>query len=56
VIGFDADDTFWVTEPFYQDAEKEFCRILEPYRIEKETSDELFRTEMQNISDILDFL
>lgn len=49
VIGFDADDTLWVNEPFYQDVEKEFCRILKPYRIEKETSDELFKTEMQNL-------
>jgi len=31
VIGFDADDTLWVNEPFYQDVEKEFCQILKPY-------------------------
>lgn len=49
VIGFDADDTLWVNEPFYQDVEKEFCRILKPYRIEKETSEELFKTEMENL-------
>jgi len=49
VIGFDADDTLWVNEPFYQDVEKEFCQILKPYLIEKETSAELFKTEMQNL-------
>ncbi|MCX6240121.1 MAG: HAD family hydrolase [Bacteroidia bacterium] len=49
VIGFDADDTLWVNEPFYQDVEKEFCQIMRPYMIEKETSEELFRTEMQNL-------
>ncbi len=49
VIGFDADDTLWVNEPFYQDVEKEFCRIMKPYLIEKETSKELFKTEMQNL-------
>lgn len=49
VIGFDADDTLWVNEPFYQDVEKIFCQILKPYRMEKETSDELFSTEMQNL-------
>lgn len=49
VIGFDADDTLWVNEPFFQDTEKEFCRILLPYLPEKETSKELFNTEMQNL-------
>ncbi|HEX7584244.1 MAG TPA: HAD family hydrolase [Prolixibacteraceae bacterium] len=49
VIGFDADDTLWVNEPFYQDVEKQFCRILKPYKTEEETSKELFRTEIQNL-------
>lgn len=25
VIGFDADDTLWINEPFYHDVEKKFC-------------------------------
>jgi putative hydrolase of the HAD superfamily len=49
VIGFDADDTLWVNEPFYQDVEKEFCQIMKPYLNESETSKELFKTEMQNL-------
>ena len=49
VIGFDADDTLWVNEPFYQDVEKEFCQIMKPYMVGKETSEELFKTEMQNL-------
>jgi len=49
VIGFDADDTLWVNEPFYQEVEKEFCQIMKPYLPEKETSEELFRTEMHNL-------
>ncbi|HAQ18632.1 MAG TPA: HAD family hydrolase [Prolixibacteraceae bacterium] len=49
VIGFDADDTLWVNEPFYQDVEKEFCQIMKPYLNEAETSKELFKTEMQNL-------
>lgn len=49
VIGFDADDTLWVNEPFYQDVEKEFCQIMKLYMTEKETSEELFLTEMQNL-------
>ena len=49
VIGFDADDTLWINEPFYQDVEKGFCQIMKPYLTEKETSEELFKTEMQNL-------
>jgi hypothetical protein len=49
VIGFDADDTLWVNEPNYQETEKEFCRLLESYVEESETSGELFKTEMQNL-------
>jgi len=49
VIGFDADDTLWINEPFYQEVEKEFCQIMKPYLTEKETSEELFKTEMQNL-------
>lgn len=49
VIGFDADDTLWINEPFYQEVEKEFCQIMKQYMTEKETSEELFKTEMQNL-------
>lgn len=49
VIGFDADDTLWVNEPFFQDVEKKFCQILKPYISEAETSKVLFQTEMQNL-------
>lgn len=31
VIGFDADDTLWVNEPYFQEVERQFCLILKPY-------------------------
>ena len=49
VIGFDADDTLWVNEPFFQDVELKFWQILKPYLQEDETSKALFQTEMQNL-------
>ncbi len=49
VIGFDADDTLWVNEPFYQDVEREFCKMMKTHLDEAETSKELFKTEMQNL-------
>lgn len=50
VIGFDADDTLWVNEPFFQAVEKQFCVILKPYMDEEEASKELFKTEIQNLN------
>ena len=49
VIGFDADDTLWVNEPYFQEVERQFCQIMKPYLDEVETSKELFKTEMQNL-------
>jgi len=49
IVGFDADDTLWINEPLYQETEKQFCKILNPYLAEEETTQELFRTEMQNL-------
>lgn len=48
-IAFDADDTLWVNEPYFQEAEKEFCILLEDYLPQHSVSQELFRTEMQNL-------
>ena len=50
IIGFDADDTLWVNEPFYRDTEKQFCNILKSYSTENVTDTELFKTEMQNLA------
>lgn len=48
-IAFDADDTLWVNEPYFQEAEKEFCMLLEDYLPQHSVSQELFKTEMQNL-------
>ncbi len=49
VIGFDADDTLWVNEPYYQEAEKIFCKLLDSYLPEDKVSAELFKTEIDNL-------
>ena len=49
VIGFDADDTLWVNETFFRDAEKEFCQMLSDFETENKIMQELFRIEMQNL-------
>ncbi len=50
VIAFDADDTLWVNEPYFQETEKKFCALLEDYLPHHTISQELFKTEMQNLA------
>ncbi len=49
VIGFDADDTLWVNETLFRQAESEFFKLLELYDVEHRIYQELFRTEMDNL-------
>jgi len=49
VIGFDADDTLWVNEPYYREAEKRFVNLLEAYGVEGDIAGALFHTEMANL-------
>jgi len=49
VIGFDADDTLWVNEPYFQETEKEFCQLLEDYLPQHTVSRELLQTEIGNL-------
>ena len=49
-IAFDADDTLWVNEPYFLATEKKFCQLLADYMPEHTVSQELFKTEMQNMA------
>ncbi|MCW3162224.1 HAD family hydrolase [Chryseobacterium oryctis] len=48
-IAFDADDTLWINEPYFQEAEHEFCKLLEDYLPQHSVSQELFKVEMKNL-------
>ncbi len=50
VIGFDADDTLWLNEVHYRNAEQLFIELMEPWLTEREARKELFRHEMQTLS------
>jgi putative hydrolase of the HAD superfamily len=50
VIGFDADDTLWLNEVHYRNAEQQFVELMEPWLTEREARKELFRHEMQTLS------
>ncbi len=49
VIGFDADDTLWVNETYYRNAELEFARLLSKYETANKIDQELFKMEMNNL-------
>ena len=49
VIGFDADDTLWVNETYYREAELEFARLLSAYETANKIDQELFKKEMENL-------
>ncbi len=49
VIGFDADDTLWVNEPYYREAEGEFVSLVSAYGVEEDIAGALFITEIGNL-------
>jgi putative hydrolase of the HAD superfamily len=49
VIGFDADDTLWVNEPYYREAEEEFVHLVTAYGVEGDIAGALFKTEIANL-------
>ena len=51
VIAFDADDTLWDNEPFFQAAAQTASKILSDYGTEEEISKSLFEVEMRNMDD-----
>lgn len=50
VIGFDADDTLWINEPYFQEIETRFCNLLQDYLPHNVISQVLFKNEMKNLS------
>ena len=49
VIGFDADDTLWVNETYFRDAEIEFAKLLSKYETVNKIDQELFKKEIENL-------
>ncbi|WP_395054874.1 HAD family hydrolase [Flavobacterium sp.] len=49
VIAFDADDTLFVNEPYFQETEQKFCALMSDYLSNQGLSQELFKTEIANL-------
>ncbi len=50
IIAFDADDTLWHNELYFQEAEHKFCALLEDFLPQHTVQRELLQTEIKNIS------
>lgn len=48
-IAFDADDTLWINETFFRDAEDQFCALLSDYISYEDCQKRLFEMEMRNL-------
>src|SRR5690606_11860597 len=49
VIAFDADDTLWINEPFFREAEEEFASLMEGFMPRHSSIKELYLTEIENL-------
>ncbi|MDO3695773.1 HAD family hydrolase [Wenyingzhuangia sp. chi5] len=49
VIAFDADDTLWVNEPYFREAEDQFAKLLSIYETENKIQQELYKVITGNI-------
>lgn len=49
VVAFDADDTLFINEPYFEETEKKFCGIMEAYLSHQSLSQELFKTQINNL-------
>tara|TARA_B110001454_G_C12720536_1_gene434497 strand:+ start:1787 stop:2488 length:702 start_codon:yes stop_codon:yes gene_type:complete len=49
VIAFDADDTLWVNETYFRNAEHQFAKLLAKYETENKIHQELFKAEIKNL-------
>lgn len=49
VVGFDADDTLWVNENYFREAEAAFCKLLSEFMPQEQVMEKLYEVEMKNL-------
>ena len=50
VVAFDADDTLWDCQSWFDEVEHKCCELLKPWATAREISEGLFATERKNLS------
>lgn len=49
VIAFDADDTLFINEPYFDEAEEKFCALMSDYLSKQSLAQALFQTQINNL-------
>jgi putative hydrolase of the HAD superfamily len=49
IIAFDADDTLFINEPYFEETEKKFCVLMEDYLTHQGLSQAIFTTQVNNL-------
>ncbi|WLD23696.1 HAD family hydrolase [Flavobacterium dauae] len=49
VIAFDADDTLFINEPYFDEAEEKFCALMNDYLSKQSLAQALFKTQIDNL-------
>lgn len=49
VIAFDADDTLFINEPYFEEAEQRFVALMQDYLSAQSISQALFKTQISNL-------
>lgn len=49
IIAFDADDTLFINEPYFEETENKFCGMMSHYLSPKSLSQELLKTQVNNL-------
>jgi putative hydrolase of the HAD superfamily len=49
IIGFYADDTLWVNETYFREAEREFTKLLSQFETANKIEQELFKCQLKNL-------
>lgn len=49
VIAFDADDTLFINEPYFDEAEEKFCALMSDYLSKQSLVQALFKTQIDNL-------
>jgi putative hydrolase of the HAD superfamily len=50
VVAFDADDTLWINETYFREAEEKFASLMEDFLPQHAIMKELYHTEISNLS------
>ena len=49
IIAFDADDTLWINETYFREAESTFAQLMQPYETISTIEQELYKIEIRNL-------